>query len=199
MDLTSTVRSDSLPAVGSVLVPGAVASLPYAALLWGPPHNLKAFVDANQGASTVVGGLFIVSVGLLIESIGSYAEYYLLDSRHKDRGAMHERWRNYLQIAWQKEPIGQRYLRRILTTFKFELNLLVATPVTIPGTIALAYYGVIGNTVTLLLGLFIAGLVLYLYRASVSSSVLLDNVRGLLVAQAVATGELRLPSDSVNV
>ena len=52
MDLTSTVRSDVLPAVGSFLVPGAVVSSPYVALLWGPPHNLKAFIDANQGAST---------------------------------------------------------------------------------------------------------------------------------------------------
>jgi len=126
MDLTSTVRSDALPAVGSLLIPGGVAAAPYVALAWGPPHDLKAFVDANQGISTAAAALLVVGVGLLIESIGSYFEYYVVDQRHDDREAMMGRWTEYLRIAWKTEPIGQHYLRRVLTVFKFELNMFVA-------------------------------------------------------------------------
>ena len=77
MDLTSSVRTDALPALGSLLVPGALASAPYIALAWGHPHNLKAFVEAQEGASTATAFLLLAAVGFLIESIGSYVEYYL--------------------------------------------------------------------------------------------------------------------------
>lgn len=151
MDLTSTVRSDALPAVGSMLVPGAVAAAPYVALAWGPPHNLKLFIDGNQGISTAAAALLIVSVGLLVESLGSYLEYHLVDRCHDDREQMLRDWEEYLLIAWAKEPIGQHYLRKVLTIFKFELNLCVSVLLTMPGSVALAYFGVVPPTP---LGLF---------------------------------------------
>jgi len=39
------------------------------ALLWGEPHNLKQFVDANQGAATAAAALLVVAVGLLVDSV----------------------------------------------------------------------------------------------------------------------------------
>lgn len=191
MDLTSSVRTDALPAVGSLLVPGAVASAPYIALLWGPPHHLKAFVEAKEGVSTAAAVLLVVGLGFLIESIGSYVEYYLIDRRHQDRDAMIARWREYLRIAWQVEPIGQHYLRRVLTIFKFELNMLVAAIASIPGLIALRLYDVVMPIpVWLLLGLAV-GLVVYLTFATAASSVLLDGLRKELLAQAKAVGAIR--------
>ena len=56
---------------------------------------------------------------------------------------MQARWREYLQIAWTTEPVGQHYLRRILTIFKFELNALVAIGFAVPGTLLLAYWEVL--------------------------------------------------------
>jgi len=191
MDLTSTVRSDSLQGVGSVLVPGAVASLPYVALVWGPPHDLKGFVDANQGAATAVAAVLLVAVGLLVESVGSYVEYYVIDTRHADRAAMLDRWREYLRIAWKTEPIGQHYLRRILPIFKFELNLLVATVVTLPGIGLLAYYQVFPIYTLLAIGAGVVVLASYMYRASVDSSFLLADLRRDLVTQARTSGELK--------
>jgi hypothetical protein len=186
MDLTSTVRSDTLPAVGSFLVPGAVAATPFVALVWGQPHDLKAFVDANQGVSTAAAALLVVAIGLLVESVGSYAEFYWIDRQHKNREEMLNVWREYLQIAWQTEPVGQHYLRRILTIFKFELNLLVATLATIPGTVLLGWWSVLPwhGFVWLLLITFC--LAWYLYVASVASSRLLAELRQGLVAQARA-------------
>jgi hypothetical protein len=184
MDLTSTVRSDTLPAVGSFLVPGAVASSPYVALLWGPPHDLRTFVDANAGASTVAAAMLTVAAGLLIDSIGSYVEYYGVDRLHKNRAEMLSRWKEYLRIAWKTEPIGQHYLRRILTIFKFELNLLVASILTIPGTVALWWFSVLSPHGARWILAITGVLVLYLCRACYDTSVLLDELRTELVAQA---------------
>jgi hypothetical protein len=194
MDLTSTVRSDALPSVGTLLVPGAVASTPYVALLWGEPHNLHGFVNANQGAATGAAALLVVAVGLLVESVGSYLEYYVIDRRHKDRTAMLRRWREYLRIAWQTEPVGQHYLRRIMIVFKFELNLLVASVATLPALVALGHYDVLpSHGVATVFGVTLL-LAVYLYNASVASSLLLDELRQELIAQAKATGEFK-PSD----
>jgi hypothetical protein len=100
---TTAVRGDVLPAVGSLLVPGALAAGPYVALLWGPPHNLKMFVEESEGLSAVVGALVVVAAGLLIESIGSYAEYYLIDRVHKNKEEMFSRWQEYLQLRARQE------------------------------------------------------------------------------------------------
>lgn len=190
MDVTSAVRSDTLPSAGTLLVPGSVAATPYVALLWGSPHNVGDFVDANQGAATAAAALIVVAVGLLVESLGSYIEYYAIDCHHKDRQAMLSRWREYLGIAWKTEPVGQHYLRRILTVFKFELNLFVASVATIPGILALGYYGVIPRHGTWALCALASLLAWYLYAAAVASSKLLDELRQKLIAQARASGEL---------
>ena len=55
-----------------------------------------------------------------------------------------------LQITWETEPIGQHYLRKVLTIFKFELNLFVAGLLTMPGSVAL---GMRRDTRTRFLGL----------------------------------------------
>ena len=185
MDLTSTVRSDALPAVGSMLVPGALAAAPYVALAWGPPHNLKLFIDANQGISTAAAALLVVSVGLVVESFGSYAEYFAVDRCHRDQKAMLAEWKRYLQIAWETEPIGQHYLRKVLTIFKFELNLCVAAVLTLPGSIALAYYAVLPSHAmwAILVGTLV--LVGVLFKVAVDSSILLADLRHELVAQAI--------------
>jgi hypothetical protein len=101
------------------------------------------FVDANQGVSAVAGVLLVVGVGLLLESVGTFVESHVVDKLHDEPDTLQKRWYDYLKIAWVREPIGQRYLRRVLTTFKFELNMLVAVLLTIPGTVTLAYYNVL--------------------------------------------------------
>jgi hypothetical protein len=186
--IPTSPRSDTLSAVGSIIVPGAVASLPYVGLLWGPPHNLKGFVDANQGVATAAAGLIIVAVGLLVESAGSYVEYYAIDETHDDPAGMRARWWKYLQIAWgTAEPIGQHYLRRILAIFKFELNLSVAAFVTLPGTAFLGYFSVLPpHGMWAVIG-FTLALAVLLFVAALHSSRLLDQVRERLLEQARGT------------
>jgi len=183
MNPTTAVRSDVLPAVGSFLIPGTVAATPWVALAWGAPHHLQKFVDANEAISSAVGALLIVGVGLLIESVGTFVESQVVDreSRNPD---VSERWYEYLKIAWIREPIGQRYLRKILMTFKFELNLLVATIPTMLGTLALHHYHVIRDEDTAWLALSIALLGCYLWHAVVADADLLHRLRGTLLEVA---------------
>lgn len=190
MDLTSTVRSETLPAVGSMLVPGAVAAAPYVALAWGPPHNLKLFVDANQGISTAAAALLIVSVGLLVESLGSYVEYHAVDRCHDNRERMLNEWEEYLQIAWTTEPIGQHYLRKVLTIFKFELNLCVAGLATLPGSAGLAHFGVMPPHASWAVLIATALATGGLFLVAVHSSKLLATLRHNLLVQAKRVGAL---------
>src|SRR5438034_8100637 len=50
-----------------------------------------------------------------------------LDRRRPDHDAMVATWWRYLRIAWVREPVGQHYLRRMLVSFKFELNMFAAS------------------------------------------------------------------------
>ena len=97
------------------------------------------------------------------------------DSKNPD---VSERWYQYLKIAWIREPIGQRYLRKILTTFKFELNLLVATVPTMLGTLALHHYHLIRDEDTAWLAVSIALLGCYLWYAVRADADLLHRLRG---------------------
>ena len=121
----------------------------------------------------------------MVESFGSYAEYFAVDRCHRDQKAMLAEWKRYLQIAWETEPIGQHYLRKVLTIFKFELNLCVAAVLTLPGSIALAYYAVLPSHAmwAILVGTLV--LVGVLFKVAVDSSILLANLRHELVAQAI--------------
>ena len=143
LDVKDAIQPDVLPAIGSLVLPGTVAAAPWIALVWGPPHNLKTFVDANQGVSAAAGVLLVIGVGLLVDSIGTFVESHVVDSWHKDAELLRQRWTEYLKIAWVREPIGQSYLRRVLMAFKFELNLLIAALATFPGTLLLGYYKVV--------------------------------------------------------
>lgn len=124
MDPTSTVRTDALPAIATLVIPGASASISYVWLLLDSTPHLRAFLDAHDGIATLIAVLVAIAAGFAIESASSYVEVYLIDRRRSDHQQMLEIWWCYLRIAWNKEPIGQRYLRRLLTTFKFELKCL---------------------------------------------------------------------------
>jgi len=86
-----------------------------------------------------------------------------------------------LHLAWRSEPIGQRYLRRILAVFKFELNGVVASIVALPGLAWLGIAGVVSwRTVT---ELIVSDVVVtaFLFQAATESSRLLATIRQSLL------------------
>ena len=98
------------------------------------------FVVAHEGVSAALALAVSVGTGFLIESVGSYVEFYVVvDVQHDDRAAMLARWRHYPQVALAHGADPSTYLRRLLTTFKFELNPLVSAA-TLPGFAALTFF-----------------------------------------------------------
>jgi len=182
MDPTSAVRTDTLPAIATVVAPGAFASASYSWLLLSSAPDLRLFLNQHEGIATAAAILLWIVLGFLVESAGSYAEVYLIDRRRSDHKQMLEDWWRYLRIAWTIEPIGQRYLRRLLVSFKFELNMFVASVATLPGVILLARAGRLSWTagaeisVVLVVG---AGL---LFVAARGSADVLADVRTRLLA-----------------
>jgi hypothetical protein len=146
MDPTSAVRTDTLPAIATVVAPGAFASASYAWLLLSEATGLRVFLNQHEAIALAAAILLWIVVGFAVESLGSYVEVYLIDRRRPDHRQMLDTWWRYLRIAWVREPIGQRYLRRLLVSFKFELNMCVATVSTIPGVILLTRFGRISWT-----------------------------------------------------
>jgi hypothetical protein len=125
--------------------------------------------------------LLSIAIGFLIESIGSYIEFYIIDRRHPDRNAMMDKFWRYLRIAWTTEPTGQHYLRRLLAIFKFELNGFTAVLVALPGLVwfAATVDLRLGQTLGLLLP--VVGLGFYLFHAATQTSFLLAELREQLL------------------
>jgi hypothetical protein len=181
MDLTSSVRTDTLPALGTVVVPGVLALAPYAALFLAAHPRAASYLAGHEAISLSAGLVLAIGGGFLVESLGSYVEYYLLDRRHADRAAMLRSWWRYLRIAWRVEPTGQHYLRRILAIFKFELNACVATGAALPGLLWIAGGGLVAPRagVSLVAGGVAAAV--YLFHAASQTSERLAQIRSQLL------------------
>jgi hypothetical protein len=181
MDLTSSVRTDTLPALGSVVAPGALALSPYIALFVIRHPRVASYLAAHEATALSAGLVLSIGGGFLVESFGSYVEYYLLDQRHADRTSMIRSWWRYLRIAWKTEPTGQHYLRRILTIFKFELNAFVAMSAALPGLLWIACAGVLQSSAIVALVVGSGVTAVYLFHAAGQTSLLLAQIRAQLL------------------
>jgi hypothetical protein len=142
---------------------------------------LRNYLESHDGLAALIAIVVSLATGFLVESLGSFVEVLLIDKRRPNHQEHLESWWRYLRIAWVREPIGQRYLRRLLVTFKFELNMFVATCFLIPGFVLLVIAGsiscVIGSS-----GAFAALLsALLFYFLACTSSDVLANVRTSLL------------------
>jgi hypothetical protein len=181
MDPTSAVRTDTLPVIATVIGPGAFASSFY--VWWGLSREpgLRAFLNEHEGIAAAAAIVVWIVTGFMLESVGSYVEVYAIDRRRRDHAKMIQDWWRYLRVAWTLEPIGQRYLRRMLVSFKFELNMSVAMAVSCPGIIMLARSGHMADrSAVVCVGLLAAGSILLFLAARGSAEVLAD-LRGQLL------------------
>jgi hypothetical protein len=164
MDPTSAVRTDTLPAIATLVGPGLVASSPYAWLWLSIASDVRVFLNQHEAIAVAAAVLLWVVSGFAIESLGSYVEVHWIDRRRSDHEEMLKDWWRYLRIAWVNEPVGQRYLRRLLTTFKFELNMLVAAWVCFVGIGVLAVAGRLSWPSAALIGMVLGALALLLAK-----------------------------------
>jgi hypothetical protein len=181
MDPTTAVRTDTLPAIATVIAPGAFASAPYVWLwLSGSPDAREFLLEHDALAVTAILVLSVVS-GFAIDSLGSYVEFYCIDQARPDHKEMMDIWWQFLRIAWAREPIGQHYLRRMVVTFKFELNMFVASFSSFLGVGMLGFVGVSKWNVAIPTAAALGIATMFFAKAARDSSEVLADVRAALV------------------
>jgi hypothetical protein len=110
-----------------VLVPGLVATAPWILLIAIYfPQALHAY-DTRVVAGNALMFAFVVVVGSVLEGIGSNLEVKWDKERDSDFDVQ-ENWYKYLALTPSAEPVGFRYISRIVTTLYFELAMSIAGP-----------------------------------------------------------------------
>jgi hypothetical protein len=181
MDPTSAVRTDAVPVLATVIAPGAVLSTPYLWALLASTPPLAGYLDRHEAIAITSAMLIWIVAGFAVESIGSYVEVYGIDRPRRDHAQMLENWWRYLRVAWNREPIGQHYLRRLLVSFKFELNMCVAAAGSAPGVLALGVMGRIREFTAACIIVVLVVAAAALFRAATDTAVVLADVRSRLI------------------
>jgi hypothetical protein len=181
MDPTTAVRTDALPAVATVVGPGLFASAPFTWSWLANSPNVRSFLNEHEAIALAAAVLLWTISGFAIDSLGSYIEVYCIDRRRPDHDEMLATWWRYLRIAWVREPVGQHYLRRMLVSFKFELNMFTASLVSVVGVGFLFAVGLLPGPQTVAVALIFGTLALLFAKAARDSSDVLADIRKALV------------------
>jgi hypothetical protein len=161
MDLTSTLKGESFRPMATVIAPGALALAPFAALAYSTPGAGRVFWDTHPVAAGVALFILSLALGLVCENLGSRVESFI-DGRLSAKDADHEKnWHAYLLLTFEREPIGQRYLRTILFRLKFELAILGSLPFQVVGWLLLL--GFLGAGVSWVLGVVVGGIGVFVW------------------------------------
>lgn len=126
-----------------VLVPGLIAVVPWSLLL---AFQMDDLAGLYKTYSVLVNGALVASavvVGALIESSVSYVEVRWDREREREY-QVRKNWFDYLSLHSVGEPIGFRYLGRMVTAMYFELAMMVASPIFVAGASLLVFLYVNG-------------------------------------------------------
>ena len=127
MDISSSLKSDVLKALTTLVVPGAVALIPYALLLGHQYPDLRQLGTDLPFVASTLAFFAALAAGMVLENLGSILEVSVWDRRLQERFGIHSKdWIEYLKLNPEREPIGQRYLRTVLMRMKFELSFSLA-------------------------------------------------------------------------
>ena len=172
----------------TLIVPGVITVFPYATQLLYTYPDIQTFAHANVGASVVIGVIFALAVGLILEDVGAKIEVLwdsILDKQKANVRKADEHtdiWRRYLALTFKDEPVGQNYLRTIVIRLKFELGMVVAIPFSWLGFLWLHQtIELWTNRSFIIASLLAAGTLLYLIYESYESASTLGKTRKLLV------------------
>lgn len=141
-----------------ILVPGLIAITPWLLTLVQHTKATLGFdVNSTLGHALIFSAAVVA--GTLFEAQGSKLEVKW--DRSKDASyKVNESWYAYLSTVLDKEPVGYRYVSRLVTTLYFELSMLWAAPIFLLGSsvlvslrfpddaVILCIVGLIGAVVT---------------------------------------------------
>ena len=128
-EILSSFGSEFLRPLLTLFLPGALGCTPLAVCVLSRFKDLRDYAAADHAEAIATFALTSTFLGFIFDSLGSQVE----DRWDGAAGEEHrENWYLYLRLAFEKEPVGHRYLRTVLLHLKFELGCFVACVVAIP-------------------------------------------------------------------
>jgi hypothetical protein len=191
-ELFSAFNSEIFRPLMTLFSPGVLACAPWMIALMQRSSSFYSLVNENRTEASLVLTLIAIIVGMLLEDIGSYLESTFFDTAldtHTD-GKHMKNWYHYMRIAFEREPVGVRYMRGIVLRMKFELGMAGAALVVIPGifttTLSVVSDAAIAGTAM--------GLSAILFREARRSHAALSKTRCLLLEGLIVLGIERPPA-----
>jgi hypothetical protein len=178
-ELTAAFQSEVFHPIATLVVPGFFSVSTLATAVWQRHPSVQKFAEGHSGLSTTIALLVVLTVGLITEDLGARLEHVFDERLSRKVGyELHEKeWFDYLRIAFDREPIGQRYLRTLVLRLKFELGMAIAA---VPFAIGAMYLQTSCLARTLVVGIALVALVYFLAEAKSSNKTLSDLRRELL-------------------
>ena len=163
-----------------VLVPGVVAVAPWILAL-------VLYTEATLGLDkypTIGNALLfacVAVVGSVLEGLGTLIEVHW-DKNRESQYQVAENWHAYLARSFEVEPVGYRYMARLVTTLYFELSMFFATPIFIAGSavlIARRFPELLCSTIAVAIVLLVGVAWYFFWQASCTHRVLCETRREL--------------------
>lgn len=120
----------------TILIPGLVAIAPWLLALVQNTSATLGFDKYPSLANTLVFAAAAV-IGSICEGFGTNLEAGW-DKEREGAYSIKDNWHAYLSHRFDAEPVGYRYISRLVTTLYFELSMLFAVPSFLVGGCLLA-------------------------------------------------------------
>lgn len=128
-ELTAAFQSEVFRPIVTLVVPGFFAISTLVVAVWQRFPIIPKLAEQHSGVATTTALLIVLTCGLVTEDLGARLEA-AFDSRLLKQAGYekhHEEWYEYLRIAFDREPVGHRYLRTLVLRLKFELGMMIAS------------------------------------------------------------------------
>jgi hypothetical protein len=190
MDFATTLKPDVYRTVTVIILPGLIGACPWLIwFCWPAMNQLSTWHDAGAQYTAVIL-VVSFSVGLIFEDIASQLEVrcidpYVIKKKGVTKNEFDDFWKKYLASNFADTMIAHRYLRNILTRFKFELSMLIAILSASIATLLAWVAGIgFGGSKTICLSGLSVILMCYLWsEAKTGACVLYETRRIILKAQ----------------
>lgn len=127
MDKLTTLNLTFDRVLIQLIIPGLLACFPFLLLFFELQPDILAFFQSNSTLMATFVILLSLISGIILENFGSRIEVHYYDEKQlKMDDEYLDVWDKFLQLAYDKEPIGHRYIRNILFRMKFELSVGVS-------------------------------------------------------------------------
>ncbi|MFZ0661514.1 MAG: hypothetical protein WAM66_02380 [Acidobacteriaceae bacterium] len=128
-ELTAIFQSEIFRPLVTLVLPGCAAISTGSIALENHFPKLGNLVVTYAWPSAAIILLVVIALGLIAEDLGARLERsFDLKLAKEDGYQQHmQEWRDYLRLAFAREPVGHGYLKTLVLRLKFELGMAVAS------------------------------------------------------------------------